>query len=117
TVLRGPTTKQFWSIARHAPGVAHLLGYCHTCGEHVQPTAKLCPACGTSFGEVPQRNELGLAYPTPLAAQRAQRELELERDGAAPPQSPAADIRLATPRPAAAPGTRRVPAPAAVPSP
>src|SRR5690348_425633 len=31
TVLRGPTTRQFWSVARNVPGVAHLLGYCHRC--------------------------------------------------------------------------------------
>ena len=32
TVLRGPTTRQLWIKAAHAPCVAHLLGSCHACG-------------------------------------------------------------------------------------
>ena len=35
TVLRGPTTRQFWSVARNVPGVAHLIGYCHDCAEKI----------------------------------------------------------------------------------
>ena len=77
TVLRGPTTRQFWSIARNVPGVAHLLGYCHHCGIHVptDPSPPNCPSCDARFKSVRQRNELGLQFPTRRAAESAQRAL------------------------------------------
>ncbi len=83
TVLRGPTTRQFWSVARNVPGVAHLLGYCHNCGFHVDPEAKLCPKCETPFKKVRTRNELGLQFATQRAADAAQRSLERHLDAAA----------------------------------
>jgi hypothetical protein len=80
TVLRGPTTRQFWSIARNIPGVAHLLGYCHACGLHVdaQNLPDRCPQCNASFKKVRQRNELGLQFPTRQDAEAAQRALDRE---------------------------------------
>lgn len=94
TVLRGPTTRQFWSIARNVPGVAHLVGYCHACGAHVEKTDTSCPSCGAAFKEVKTRNELGLQFPNRRAAEAAQRSLnrllgltpaELEPDDSAGP--------------------------------
>jgi len=61
TIIRGPTTRQFWSVARNVPGVAHLLGYCHACGAHVSPGADNCPECGEVFYAPRQRDQLGLA--------------------------------------------------------
>ena len=78
SVIRGPTTRQFWSVARHVPGVAHLLGYCHRCGEHVEPTAPSCPHCQEPFQAPRERNELGLLYATDAAVLAAQRQLEAE---------------------------------------
>ena len=26
TILRGPTTKQFWTVAKRTPGISHLFG-------------------------------------------------------------------------------------------
>ncbi len=75
TVMRGPTTRQFWSIARNIPGVAHLLGYCHRCGQSVSPTDAQCPHCETAFKGVKSRNELGLQFPNRRAAEAAQRSL------------------------------------------
>ncbi|MEO1237873.1 MAG: hypothetical protein AAFX76_13900, partial [Planctomycetota bacterium] len=77
TVLRGPTTRQFWSIARNVPGVAHHLGYCHACGKHVStdPVPTHCPHCSVPFHDVKTRNELGLQFPTRRAAESAQRSL------------------------------------------
>src|SRR6187549_3939346 len=49
TIIRGPTTRQFWSVARNVPGVANLLGYCHKCGAAVEPTDKKCGVCSASF--------------------------------------------------------------------
>src|SRR5262245_7092805 len=45
SVLRGPTTRQLWTIARRVPGVAHLLGLCHACQAKVDPKKGACPAC------------------------------------------------------------------------
>ena len=84
TVLRGPTTRQFWSVARHVPGVAHLLGYCHACGAKVSPDDGECGECGVSFESVRERNELGLAYRTNKQAQRAQQLLDMEITGQPP---------------------------------
>jgi hypothetical protein len=78
TVMRGPTTRQFWTIARHVPGVAHLLGYCHRCGAKAVPESLSCAACLEPFREVSQRDELGLMYPTAAEAGAAQRLLDRE---------------------------------------
>lgn len=61
TVIRGPTTRQFWSIARRTPGVANLLGLCHACQADVQPEDHFCDDCGASFVVETQRQHLGLA--------------------------------------------------------
>ncbi|MEM7627101.1 MAG: hypothetical protein AAF333_16005 [Planctomycetota bacterium] len=75
TVLRGPTTRQFWSVARNVPGISHLLGYCHACGTHVAKDDPSCPNCDAPFKTVKQRNELGLQFPNRRAAEAAQRSL------------------------------------------
>lgn len=78
TVLRGPTTHQFWSVARNTPGVSHLLGYCHDCNASVKPTDNTCPKCDTAFKLPTKRNELGLLYPNDAAAEKAQQSLDRE---------------------------------------
>jgi hypothetical protein len=66
SVIRGPTTKQFWTVARRVPGVAHLLGYCHSCDAGVDPDDHGCYACGAPFGAYLDRNYLGLPEIRPL---------------------------------------------------
>jgi hypothetical protein len=66
SLLRGPTTKQFWTIAKRVPGVAHLLGYCHQCDASVDPGDHGCHACGVPFGAYLDRNYLGLPEIRPL---------------------------------------------------
>lgn len=61
TVLRGPTTRQFWSLAKRTPGVAHFLGMCHSCQADVQPNDRFCDECGSSFEVETDRQHLGLA--------------------------------------------------------
>ncbi len=85
TVMRGPTTRQFWSIARNVPGVAHLIGYCHGCGAHVSPSDAKCGQCGAAFTEPTERNELGLAYRNDAEVNKAQAALDAELRGEAPP--------------------------------
>ncbi|MFI4861767.1 MAG: hypothetical protein ACIAXF_13935 [Phycisphaerales bacterium JB063] len=94
TVMRGPTTKQFWSIARNVPGVAHLVGYCQSCNAHVSPNEPKCPKCDAPFGEPRSRNELGLAYKTDREAHRAQRKLNAELSGEDPGQTPPQGAKL-----------------------
>lgn len=66
TIVRGPTTRQFWTIARRVPGIAHLLGYCHNCDASVDPGDHGCHACGVPFGAYLDRNFLGLPDVRPL---------------------------------------------------
>ena len=66
SIIRGPTTRQFWTVARRVPGVAHLLGYCHNCDASVDPGDHGCHACGVPFGAYLDRNFLGLPEVQPL---------------------------------------------------
>lgn len=80
TILRGPTTRQFWSVARNVPGVANLLGYCHACGSHVKPGDDACVNCGEVFFIPKLRDQLGLAPLDPdvqAQAARARRDLQV----------------------------------------
>jgi hypothetical protein len=61
TVLRGPTTRQFWSFAGRTPSVANLLGLCHNCQAEVAPDSFACTACGAAFSPETDRQHLGLA--------------------------------------------------------
>ncbi len=64
TVLRGPTTGQFWSLAKRVPGVAHRLGVCHACEGRVRGDEGLCPHCGEVFPEPTDRDRLGVETPS-----------------------------------------------------
>ena len=66
SIIRGPTTRQFWTVARRVPGVAHLLGYCHSCDASVDPGDHGCHACGVPFGAYLDRNFMGLPEVQPL---------------------------------------------------
>lgn len=81
TVMRGPSTRQFWSVARNVPGVAHLIGYCHECGHHVSPNDAKCGECGVAFTEPRERNTLGLVFKDDEEAKRGQEMLDAEIRG------------------------------------
>jgi len=66
TIMRAPSTKQLWTVAKRVPGVAHLLGYCHRCGTSVDPNDSHCPQCSAVFGAYLDRNYLGLPDVKPL---------------------------------------------------
>lgn len=78
TILRGPTTEQFWKLAKNTQGVAHLLGSCHSCGEKVAASAESCPACKASFAVPSDPDWVGLRYPTADSAAAAQAKLDEE---------------------------------------
>jgi hypothetical protein len=84
TVLRGPTTRQFWTLARNTPGVAHRLGFCHNCRAPVTKDAFQCPSCHAPFGVDRDRQHLGIGPFRPLPGQGAPEVMALH---AGPPQS------------------------------
>ncbi len=61
TVIRGPSTRQFWALAKNAPGVAVLLGECHNCHARVGASEYLCRGCGAVLTWDSDRQHLGLA--------------------------------------------------------
>jgi len=61
TVIRGPSTRQFWTLACNAPGVAVLMGECHACHSRVDPDDYMCKRCGTVLTYQADRQHLGLA--------------------------------------------------------
>lgn len=68
TILRGPSTSQFWYPARRVPGVAHRLvagGVCYACQQPVHGESE-CPKCGAVFHGDPDRQFLGLMPVRPL---------------------------------------------------
>ncbi len=75
SIIRGPTTGQLWGPAKRIRGVAHLLGYCHSCDASVDPDDHRCDACGVPFGAFLDRNFLGLPEVRPLPW-----EAQLEED-------------------------------------
>lgn len=69
TVVRGPSTRQFWTLARHTPGIAHRLGFCHNCRQPVAKDAFQCPACHAPFTVDRDRQHLGVGPFRPLPGQ------------------------------------------------
>ncbi|MCC6908301.1 MAG: hypothetical protein IT430_10205 [Phycisphaerales bacterium] len=61
TIVRGPTTQQFWKRADRVQGLSHLMGLCFSCGERVGRTDVCCEFCGAMFTEEDERQVLGLA--------------------------------------------------------
>jgi hypothetical protein len=64
--VRGPTTGQFWTLARRAPGLAHHFGRCHACQGPVDPQRPRCETCGEAPPQPPSRNEFGLPPIAPV---------------------------------------------------
>ena len=69
TILRGPTTRQLWTVASHVQGIAHLLGRCHRCDAHVKPSSRSCDGCNAQFLAYRDRNNLGLDSSEPSSGE------------------------------------------------
>ncbi len=80
SVLRGPSTHQFWMLAKHTPGVAHLLGLCHSCGESVDRDAFACKNCHAAFSTDRDRQHLGLGPTRPLPGRAPAQVLALHAE-------------------------------------
>jgi ribosomal protein L40E len=48
TVVRGPTTHQFWRFAARVKGISREFGICFSCGTRLDTKAVECPHCGKS---------------------------------------------------------------------
>lgn len=102
TILRGPSTSQFWYPARRVPGIAHRLasgGVCHSCQQPVT-TESECPRCHAVFHADPDRQFLGLmpvrAIPgTPSPAP----EVRAASQALAQPSAPAFQLPVPAPMP------------------
>jgi len=66
SVIRGPTTGQFWMLARRVPGVSHLVGWCHSCQTAARKDEYACRSCGAVFSGDRDRQHLGLGPIRPL---------------------------------------------------
>lgn len=86
TIVRGPTTRQFWSYARDTPGVAAVLGRCHACHTPISTDDTTCPSCEAILRPETDRQQLGLSPKAVLP-------------GEVPPEQIAALIRPKTPQP------------------
>ncbi len=86
SVLRGPTTSQFWTRAAEIQGVAHLLGSCHACAGKATPSEHFCRTCGASFVVQDDRNWMGLDAVRPLTAPEST-GVEQKPAGTAAPES------------------------------
>ena len=60
SVVRGPTTSQFWTVARKVPGLSHHFGLCHACQAPASPEDEACLTCGASFRISLDRDRMGL---------------------------------------------------------
>lgn len=114
TILRGPSTSQFWYPARRVPGIAHRLasgGVCHSCQQPVT-TESECPRCHAVFHADPDRQFLGLmpvraipGAPTPTPEIRTQAQANPVSVNPWPlPGQAATPARAAEPRPSIAEG-------------
>ncbi len=105
SVLRGPSTRQFWSFARQTPGVAHLLGECHSCHQQVLPTSNACTNCRASFLVSDDRQLLGLSpvHLLPGDADTATIARSLSGSQVPIPPRPAEPIQNSVPPPAPEP--------------
>ncbi len=61
TIVRGPTTNQFWTLAKRAPSIANLFGVCHNCQGGVEEGEFACGSCGAPFRPEGDRQHMGLA--------------------------------------------------------
>ncbi len=75
SVVRGPSTQQFWLMAKFTPGISHLVGSCFACPAPAKPGDACCASCKVPFRDYPDRNTLGLRYKTADEARKARQEM------------------------------------------
>ena len=90
-VVRGPTTSQFWTVARKVPGLSHHFGLCHACQAPASPEDEVCQACNASFRVTLDRDRMGLGSDDVQASafmESSSPEAGSDQPHVAPPASP-----------------------------
>ncbi len=113
TPLRGPTTRQFWVLAKRCPTVANLFGLCHACARPVEPSDRACRHCGVSFEPPPDRQQLGLGSVRLLPGHATPEDVAAMSD--APPSATITPTPFAVPEEPSVPAALDASAPAAPP--
>lgn len=88
SILRGPSTRQFWMFARNVPGIANLLGECHACHTAAEPGAAGCSSCGSAFAVLEDRERLGLSDVRLLPGHAAPEQIAAENGPPVPSAPP-----------------------------
>lgn len=111
SIVRGPTTRQFWALARDTAGVAVLLGECHNCHREVMPDEFICRHCSTVLAPRSDRQHLGLAPVQLLPGEASPEEIAAStRASLTNPGTPAPARQPAMP--SRTPSVQTTPAPA-----
>lgn len=66
-IVRGPSTRQLWTLARRVPGLAHLFGRCYACQVPLAPDEPACRSCGATTSIDTERNFFGLPAVEPIS--------------------------------------------------
>jgi hypothetical protein len=74
SIVRGPTTHQFWRYAAHVKGLSREFGLCYSCGIDIATESHLCPHCG-KVQEPPADADALLEGPTNSAVRAAAAKL------------------------------------------
>lgn len=93
TVLRGPTTNQFWTSAGDAQGVSRLMGTCHACHQGVDPRDTSCPSCKADLSLPTDVDSLGLRYTDHQSRAEAKKRIAEARASTAPQPAPTSATR------------------------
>lgn len=88
TIVRGPTTNQFWQRADNVPGLSRLLGKCHACNNAVDATDPTCKNCQADLTLPDAIDTLGLSYVDADDRAAAQADIQAQRTSPAPPPKP-----------------------------
>lgn len=97
TIVRGPTTNQFWVYASSAPGLSRLLGRCHACSASVTQDAMTCGSCNADLSLPDEVDRLGLSYVEPAERAAVQQEIETQRTAPPPRPKPTQDDGIVDP--------------------
>jgi N-acetylmuramoyl-L-alanine amidase len=107
SVVRGPTTNQFWRVAAQVKGLSREFGVCYNCSTAVEKSATICPQCNRL--QEPPSNPDVLLENAPAAAAPTS-SLPAPTPSPAPSSAPAVVHReIKTPAPAPQPSPAPVP--------
>src|SRR5688500_10677335 len=105
SVIRGPTTSQFWRHAARVKGVSREFGLCWHCGQDVAKSARMCANCRRSQ-DTPAEADVLLETPAEAGAEDLTEKMWAEDVGREAPPSQVAS-QSAVERLAARGGVRR----------